>query len=78
MRDVGGDGEGSGGRNEGEGSYTASRHFRNAQTGFIQRNRSRIARMGKEAEAALEGREGDELKSAEDEARSHSAGDDQW
>jgi hypothetical protein len=32
--------------------------------------------MGKDAEAALEGREGDELRSAEEEARSHSAGDD--
>jgi hypothetical protein len=76
MGDAGG--EGGGGRNEGEGSYTASRHFRTAQTGFVQRNRGRIARMGKEAEAALESREGDELRSAEDEARSHSAGDDQW
>jgi hypothetical protein len=77
MGGEGGESE-EGGQLEGEGSYTASRHFRTAQTGFVQRNRGRIARMGKEAEAALEGREGAELRGAEDEARSHSAGDDQW
>jgi hypothetical protein len=58
---------------EGEGSYTASRHFRTAQTDFVRRNRSNIGNMGKEAEAALEGPQGDELRAAEDEARSHAA-----
>jgi len=79
---LGGEGEDSGnddsgGQIEGEGSYTASRHFRTAQSDFIRRNRGNIARMGKEAETALEGREGDELRAAEDRARSHSAGDDE-
>ena len=70
------EGEGGGGQLEGEGSYTASRHFRKAQTDFIQRNRDRIGRLGKEAEAALEGSEGDELRGAEMEARSHAAEED--
>lgn len=68
-----------GGQNqvEGEGSYTASRHFRAAQTGFVRRNRGRIPKMGKDAEAALEGPQGDELRAAEDEARSHGAGEEE-
>jgi hypothetical protein len=79
---LGGDDEDSGnerggGQVEGEGSYTASRHFRTAQTDFVRRNRGNIARMGNEAETALEGREGDELRAAEEQARSHSAGDDE-
>ncbi|HEY1638023.1 MAG TPA: hypothetical protein VGF62_05830 [Rhizomicrobium sp.] len=69
--------DGGGGQLEGEGSYTASRHFRKAETDFIRRNRDRIGRLGKEAEAALEGPEGDRLRSAELEARSHSAGDEE-
>jgi hypothetical protein len=78
MGGEGGEGKEGGGQLEGEGSYTASRHFRTAQTGFVQRNRGRISRIGKEAEAALEGGEGDVLRGAEEEARSRSAGDDQW
>jgi len=79
---MGGEGEDNGndggdGQVEGEGSYTASRHFRTAQSDFVRRNRGNIARMGQEAEAALEGREGDELRAAEDRARSHSADDDE-
>ncbi|HEX3666780.1 MAG TPA: hypothetical protein VHU23_16260 [Rhizomicrobium sp.] len=56
----------------GEGNYTASREFRDAQTGFVRRNRNEIESMGEKAEAALEGDEGEELEEAEDEARSHS------
>ena len=65
--------ENGGGHIEGEGSYTASRHFRTAQTDFVRRNRDNIGRMGKDAEAALEGPEGNELRAAENEARSHAA-----
>lgn len=56
----------------GEGNYTASRDFRDAETGFVRRNKNRIPKMGEEAEAALEGQEGTELESAEDAARAHS------
>jgi hypothetical protein len=58
----------------GEGNYEASRNFRSEQTDFVKRNRRKIAKMGKEAEAALDGREGDELREAEAEASSHAAG----
>ena len=55
----------------GEGNYTASREFRQDQEAFVRANRSRIPQMGKDAETALEGPEGDELRQAEDEARAH-------
>jgi hypothetical protein len=55
----------------GEGNYTASREFRKEQTDFVQRNKSRISKLGKQAERALDGPEGDELRQAEEEGRSH-------
>jgi hypothetical protein len=55
----------------GEGNYTASREFRKDQTDFVQRNKSRISKLGKQAERALDGPEGDELRQAEEEGRSH-------
>lgn len=56
----------------GEGNYTASREFDKEQASFVKKNKSRIAKLGKEAEAALEGPQGDELREAEKEARGHS------
>jgi len=56
----------------GEGNYTASRNFRKSETAFVQRNKRRIPKLGKEAQAALEGPEGKDLLAAEAEARSHS------
>jgi DNA anti-recombination protein RmuC len=55
----------------GEGNYTAAREFRENQTNFVQRNKSRISKLGKQAEQALDGPEGDELRKAEEEGRSH-------
>ena len=55
----------------GEGNYTAAREFRKDEEAFVRANRARIPQMGKEAEAALEGPEGGELRRAEDEARAH-------
>lgn len=55
----------------GEGNYSASRRFRKAETAFVTRNKDKIAAMGAQAEAALEGAEGNELRAAEDEARAH-------
>lgn len=55
----------------GEGNYTAAREFRRDEEAFVRDNRSRIPQMGRDAEAALEGPEGDTLRRAEDEARSH-------
>lgn len=59
----------------GEGNYTASRNFDREQQGFVRRNRRNIAKMGKEAEQALEGSQGDELRAAEEQAKSHAAGE---
>ncbi len=58
----------------GEGDYEASRSFLKDQSNFVKRHAAEIPAMGKEAERALEGPEGGELRAAEDEARSHSAG----
>ena len=56
----------------GEGDYAASRKFLKDQAGFVKRNESQIPAMGKEAEKALEGPEGNELRAAEDDARARS------
>jgi hypothetical protein len=55
----------------GEGNYTAAREFRRDEEAFVRDNRRRIPQMGRDAEAAREGPEGDALRRAEDEARSH-------
>jgi len=56
----------------GEGDYQASRNFLKDQGGFVRRHNSEIPRMGKDAEAAMDGPQGGELRAAEEEARSHS------
>ena len=54
---------------EGEGSYTATRNFDKAQQSFVKANRGRIAKLGKDAEKALEGPEGKSLRAAEKKAK---------
>lgn len=54
---------------EGEGSYTATRNFDKAQQSFVTKNRGRIGKLGKDAEAALEGPEGASLRAAEKKAK---------
>jgi hypothetical protein len=49
----------------GEGDYAASRAFLKDQSGFVERNKAAIPAMGKAAEKALEGPEGDALRDAE-------------
>lgn len=56
----------------GEGNYSAARRFRKDETAFVERNKDKIPGMGKDAEKALEGKEGKALREAEDRARSHS------
>ncbi|HEY2444833.1 MAG TPA: hypothetical protein VGI20_03750 [Rhizomicrobium sp.] len=56
----------------GEGNYTAAREFGRAETGFVRRNRNKIARLGQAAETALEGDEGKTLEDAAGRAASHS------
>ena len=56
----------------GEGDYQASRAFLKDEGNFVKRHRAEIPKMGKDAEAALDGPQGAELRAAEEEARSHS------
>jgi hypothetical protein len=56
----------------GEGNYSAARRFDAREGKFVEKNRQKIPVMGKEAEDALDGPEGDELRKAEDRARSRS------
>ena len=49
----------------GEGDYAASRAFLKDQSGFVEKNKAAIPAMGKAAEKALEGPEGDALRDAE-------------
>jgi hypothetical protein len=54
---------------EGEGSYTATHNYDRAQEKFIAKNRGKITKLAKDAEAALEGPEGKSLRAAERAAR---------
>lgn len=56
----------------GEGDYEASRAFLKDQAGFVRKNKASIPELGKQAEMALDGPEGTDLKAAEAEAASHS------
>lgn len=56
----------------GEGNYTASRNFRESEEKFVKENKERIPGLGKDAEKALDGAEGEALKKAEEKAKSHS------
>jgi hypothetical protein len=56
----------------GEGDYQASRKFLAEEAKFVKRHKAEIPQMGKDAEAAIDGPEGDALRAAEEEAKSHS------
>ncbi len=56
----------------GEGDYAASRSFLKDQADFVKKNKANIPAMGKEAERALDGPEGDSLRAAEQEAMNRS------
>jgi len=49
----------------GEGDYAASRRFDKDEASFVEKNKASIPAMGKEAEKALEGPEGADLREAE-------------
>jgi hypothetical protein len=52
-------------REFGEGNYKASKRFRTEQETFVKKNKAKIPAMGKAAEDALAGPEGDDLRAAE-------------
>lgn len=54
---------------EGEGSYTATENFDKSEREFVAKHKADIPKMGKDAEAALEGPEGDELRQADEESK---------
>ena len=56
----------------GEGDYQASRKFLKDEAKFVKRHSAEIPQMGKDAEAAMAGPQGGELRAAEEEARNHS------
>jgi hypothetical protein len=56
----------------GEGDYQASRKFLKDEANFVKRHNGEIPQMGREAEAAMDGPQGAELRAAEAEAQSHS------
>jgi hypothetical protein len=58
--------------NEGEGSRTAARHYNEAQQRYVESGR--VDQAAKEAERAIEGPEGDELRRAEEEGKRRAAG----
>jgi hypothetical protein len=56
----------------GEGDYQASRTFLKDQSDFVKKNKAAIPAMGKDAERALDGPEGDALREAEASAAARS------
>jgi len=57
-------------RDKGEGNYEATRRFDRKQEKFVNDKRSDIPGMARDAKDALEGPKGDELRKAEEAARS--------
>ena len=55
---------------EGEGSYEATRRFDKKEEKFVHDKKSEIPGMAKDAEKALDGPEGEELRKAEETAKS--------
>ena len=49
----------------GEGDYAATRKFDSDQAAFVAKNKANIPNLGKEAETALDGPEGDSMRDAE-------------
>ena len=60
--------------NEGEGNKTAARHYNDATRKFAESGK--VDQKAKEAEKAIEGPEGAELKRAEEIGKQHSHGED--
>jgi hypothetical protein len=56
----------------GEGDYAATRAFDADQAAFVKRNKGSIPDMGRQAEAALDGPQGKDLREAEAEALARS------
>ena len=69
-----GDNEDAEDANEGEGNKSADRRYRAGVARTVESGQ--VGRKAKEAEQALAGKEGDELRRAEEQGRRHSHGED--
>jgi hypothetical protein len=59
------------GKEFGEGNYAASRDYNERTRKFVDEKGKSIEQLAEEAEDALEGEEGAELRKAEEEGKSH-------
>lgn len=62
------------GENQGEGDYKSARAYNEHQRQFNESGK--MEKATKDAEKAIEGKEGDALRRAEEEGKSHSHGED--
>jgi hypothetical protein len=60
-------------KNEGEGNKTAARHYNEDQHEFVKDGK--VQKAAQDAEQAIEGKEGDELRRAEEQGRAKSKGE---
>jgi hypothetical protein len=58
-------------KNQGEGDYDAARHYDEKLEKFVHDKKAEIPKMAEDAEKAIEGPEGDELRRAEETGKSH-------
>jgi len=56
---------------KGEGNYKATRDYNERTERFLDENGDKVADLARDAAADLDGEEGDELRQAEEEGKSH-------
>ncbi|WP_068071001.1 hypothetical protein [Novosphingobium lentum] len=56
---------------KGEGNYKATRDYNERTEHFLDENGNKVESLAKDAAKALDGKEGDELRKAESEGKSH-------
>jgi hypothetical protein len=56
---------------KGEGNYKASKDYKERTERFLDKNGERIDDLARDAAEAVDGSEGDELRKAEEEGKSH-------
>lgn len=56
---------------KGEGNYKASRDYKDRTERFLDKNGDRIDDLARDAAEAVDGAEGEELREAEEEGKSH-------
>ena len=59
---------------KGEGNYKASRDYKDRTERFLDKNGDRIDDLARDAAEAVDGAEGEELREAEEEGKSHAKG----